>query len=118
MPRAKNRVASRSRRKKILKANAGYFGKRKNCIRTAHDAFWRSGVYAYRDRRQNKRNFRSLWIVRINAAARLNGLNYGTLISGLKKLESELNRKTLAWLAVNDAQAFAAIVAKVKEQAQ
>lgn len=116
MPRAKTRVASRDRRKKILKSTAGYFGKRKSCIRTAKDAFWRAGVYAYRDRRQNKRRFRSLWILRINAAARLNGLTYGRLICGLKQIDSELNRKTLAWLAVNDPAAFAAIVEKVKGQ--
>jgi len=116
MPRAKNRVASRERRKKVITANKGYFGKRKSCIRTAQDAFWRAGTYAYRDRKQNKRNFRSLWIMRINAAARLNGITYGRLISGLKKIEIELNRKTLAHLAVNEPEAFTALVEKVKEQ--
>ena len=116
MPRAKNRVASRKRRKKITSATRGYFGRRKNCLRTAKDALWRSGVYAYRDRRQNKRNFRSLWIMRINAAARLNGLTYGSFISGLKKMNCELNRKTLAYLAVHQPESFAALAEQVKGQ--
>ena len=114
MPRAKNRVASRKRRKKILKANSGYFGKRKNSIRTAKDAFWRAGVYAYRDRKVRKRDFRSLWILRINAAARLNGMTYSTLISGLKEKGIELNRKTLAFLAINEPDTFTKIVEQVK----
>ena len=114
MPRAKTRVASRARRKKIIKANKGYFGKRKNSIRTAHDAFWRSGVYAYRDRRQKKRNFRALWILRINAAVRELGMNYSTFIAGLKKNDIELNRKALAFLAVNEPEVFAKIVDVVK----
>jgi large subunit ribosomal protein L20 len=116
MPRAKNRVASRARRKKVLNATKGYFGKRKNCIRTAHDAFWRAGVYAYRDRRRRKRDFRSLWITRINAAARLNGMTYGSFISGLKKINCELNRKALAELAFSEPTAFAALVAKIQGQ--
>lgn len=115
MPRAKTRVASRARRKKILKSAKGYFGKRKNCITIATDAFFHSGVYAYRDRRNNKRNFRSLWIMRINAAARLNGTTYGALISGLTKIECTLNRKTLAHLAMHEPAAFKTIVEKVKE---
>jgi large subunit ribosomal protein L20 len=116
MPRAKTRVASRARRKKILAATKGYFGTKKAVISTAKEAFWRSGVYAYRDRKAKKRDFRSLWIVRINAAARLNGLTYGRLIAGLKKANIDLDRKTLAYLALNDAAAFKAIVDKVKEQ--
>jgi len=112
MPRVKSRVASRKRRKKIIKANAGYFGKRKNCINTATDAFWRSGVYAYRDRRNKKRDFRALWIVRINAAARLNGTTYAKLMNGLKVKGIELNRKTLAYLAVNEPGVFSKIVEK------
>jgi large subunit ribosomal protein L20 len=115
MPRAKNRVASRERRKRVLRANKGYWGKRKNSIRTAHDAFWRAGVYAYRDRRQKKRNFRALWILRINAAVRMQGMNYSTFINGLKKAEIELNRKALAHLAVHEPEVFAAIVAAVKK---
>lgn len=114
MPRAKNRVASRERRKRVLRANKGYFGKRKNSIKTAHDAFWRSGVYAYRDRRQKKRNFRALWILRINAAVREHGINYSTFISGLKKAGIELNRKALAHLAVHEPEVFAQIVAAAK----
>lgn len=110
MPRAKNRVASRKRRKKIIKANTGYFGKRKNCLHTATDAFWKSGVYAYRDRRNKKRDFRALWIVRINAAARLNGTTYAKLMNGLKVKGIELNRKTLAYLAVNEPGVFSKIV--------
>lgn len=113
MPRAKNRVASRQKRKKIIKANAGYFGKRKNCLRTAKDAFWRSGVYAYRDRRRKKRDFRSLWIMRINAGARQNGTTYAKLINGLKEKNIELNRKTLAFLAVHEPEIFTKIVAEV-----
>ena len=115
MPRAKNRVASRERRKRVLRANKGYWGKRKNSIRTAHDAFWRAGVYAYRDRRQKKRNFRALWILRINAAVRMQGMNYSTFMNGLKKAEIELNRKALAHLAVHEPEVFAAVVAAVKK---
>ncbi|ERP31896.1 50S ribosomal protein L20 [Chitinivibrio alkaliphilus] len=114
MPRAKNRVASRAKRKKVLSANKGYFGKRKNCIRTAKDAFYKAGEYAYRDRRQNKRNFRRLWITRINAAARLNGLTYSELMCGLKEKGIDLNRKALAHMAVNEPDAFAEIVNSVK----
>ncbi|MBD3317826.1 MAG: 50S ribosomal protein L20 [Chitinivibrionales bacterium] len=113
MPRAKTRVASRARRKKIISANAGYFGKRKNCIRTATDAYWKSGTYAYRDRRRKKRDFRSLWILRINAAARLNGTTYAKLINGLKKKGIEVDRKMLANLAVNEPNSFARIVTEV-----
>ncbi len=114
MPRAKNRVASRARRKKIIKSNKGYFGKRGNSIRTAHDAFWKAGIYAYRDRKAKKRDFRSLWIMRINAAARLNGMSYSTFISGLKTKGIELNRKALAFLAVHEPEAFTKIVEQVK----
>jgi large subunit ribosomal protein L20 len=110
MPRAKTAVASRQRRKKVLKANSGYFGKKKNCISTAHDALWRSGVYAYRDRRAKKRDFRALWIIRINAGARLNGTTYGKLISSLKKKGIELDRKVLAHLAMHEPEAFGKIV--------
>jgi large subunit ribosomal protein L20 len=113
MPRAKTRVASRARRKAIIAQTAGYFGKRKNCISTAKDAFYRAGVYAYRDRKQNKRNFRSLWIMRINAAARLNGTTYGKLISGLKIKGIELDRKSLAHLALHEPDAFAKLVQTV-----
>jgi large subunit ribosomal protein L20 len=110
MPRAKTAVASRQRRKKVIKANAGYFGKKNNCIRSAHDALWRSGVYAYRDRHNKKRDFRALWILRINAGARLNGTTYGKLISNLKLKGIEINRKVLASLATHEPEAFAKIV--------
>jgi large subunit ribosomal protein L20 len=114
MPRAKTRVASRARRKKILKANKGYFGKRKSAIRTAKDAFWKAGKYQYRDRKQRKRDFRSLWIVRINAAARLNGITYGKLIAGLKAKNIDLDRKVLAELALHEPASFAKLVETVK----
>ncbi len=113
MPRSKTRVASKQRRKKIIKANSGYFGKRKNCLRTAKDAFWKSGMYAYRDRRRKKRDFRSLWIVRINAGARLNGTTYAKLVNGLKSKNIEINRKTLAYLAVHEPEVFSKIVEEV-----
>ena len=115
MPRAKNRVASRARRKRILHAAKGYFGRRKSIITTAMDAVWRAGVYAYRDRKQRKRQFRALWIMRINAGVREHGINYSTFTAGLKKNNIELDRKVLANLAVNDPQIFKAIVDKVKE---
>jgi large subunit ribosomal protein L20 len=114
MPRTKSRVASRARRKKILKANAGYFGKRKSCIRTAKDAFIRAGKYQYRDRKQRKRQFRSLWISRINAAARQNGISYGNLISGLKKKNILIDRKILANLALTEPESFKKLVETVK----
>lgn len=114
MPRAKTRVASRQKRKKLISANAGYFGKRKNCLRTAKDAYWKAGVYAYRDRRRKKRDFRSLWILRINAGARLNGITYAQLINGLKKKGVEINRKVLAHLAVDEPTAFSKIVEEAK----
>jgi large subunit ribosomal protein L20 len=110
MPRAKTAVASRQRRKKILKANSGYFGKKANCIRTAHDALWRSGVYAYRDRHNKKREFRALWIMRINAGARLNGTTYGKLMCSLKQKGIELDRKVLAYMAMHEPDAFGKIV--------
>jgi large subunit ribosomal protein L20 len=114
MPRAKNRVASRERRRNVLRANKGYFGKKKSCISTAKDAFYRSGVFAYRDRKRRKRDFRALWILRINAAARLNGTTYGKLINGLKLKAIELDRKILAQLAMHEPQSFAKIVEMVK----
>ena len=114
MPRVKTRVVSRERRKKILKANSGYFGKRKNCLKTAKDAFWRSGVYAYHDRKRKKRDFRSLWILRINAGARLHGTTYSKLIHGLKEKNIDLNRKTLAFLAVHEPTVFSKIIEEIK----
>ena len=110
MPRATNNVASRRRRKKILKQAKGYRGGRSKLLRTASDAVDRAGQYAYRDRRQKKRNFRSLWITRINAAARENGTTYSQLISGLNKAGVEVNRKVLADLAVMNPDAFKVVV--------
>ncbi|MFQ5512283.1 MAG: 50S ribosomal protein L20 [Candidatus Krumholzibacteriia bacterium] len=106
MPRTKNSVASRERRKKYLKAAKGYFGGRSKLYRTARETVERALAFAYRDRRQRKRDFRKLWIARINAAARVNGLSYNRFISGLRKAEVDVNRKMLAELAVNDEAAF------------
>ena len=107
MARVKRGVVAHSRHKKVLKQAKGYRGRRKNVFRIATQAVTRAGQYAYRDRRQRKREFRSLWIVRINAAARANGLSYSRLMSGLRKAEIEIDRKVLAELAVADRQAFA-----------
>ena len=115
MPRTTNSVASRRRRKKVLKAARGYRGGRSKLYRTADDAVNRALSYAYRDRRQKKRNFRSLWIVRINAAARLNGLSYSSLINGLKKADVSVDRKVLADLAVTDPAAFSALVQQARQ---
>ncbi len=115
MPRAVNHVASKARRKKILKLTKGYFGRRKNVWTVAINTWEKGQLYAYRDRRQKKRNFRSLWIMRINAAARQHGMSYSTFIGNLHKKEIELNRKVLADLAMNHPQAFKAIVDLVKK---
>jgi large subunit ribosomal protein L20 len=114
MPRSVNSVASRNRRKKILKAAKGYFGRRKNVYTVAKNAVEKGMLYAYRDRKNNKRNFRSLWITRINAAARLHGMSYSQFIGKVKANQIELNRKVLADLAVNNPQAFKAFVEKIK----
>ena len=114
MPRSVNAVASRARRKKILKLAKGNYGARKNVWTVAKNTVEKGLVYAYRDRKQKKRNFRSLWIVRISAAARLEGMSYSVLMGKLKKAGIELNRKVLADLVLNNADAFKAIVAKVK----
>ncbi|HCR48398.1 MAG TPA: 50S ribosomal protein L20 [Rhodothermales bacterium] len=113
MPRSVNHVASRRRRKKILKLAKGYWGSRSKLITTVKHAVDKALGYAYRDRRQRKRQFRRLWVARINAAARLNGTTYSRLVHGLKQHNIELNRKVLADLAVNDPDAFAAVVSKV-----
>ena len=105
MPRSVNSVAKRARRKKIIKQAKGYFGRRKNVWKIAKNAVEKAMLYAYRDRRNKKRNFRSLWIMRINAAARLNGLTYSELISKLKANNIDINRKVLADLAVNSSTA-------------
>lgn len=114
MPRSVNSVASRKRRKKILKAAKGYFGRRKNVYTVAKNAVEKGMLYAYRDRKNNKRNFRSLWIVRINAAARLNGMSYSQFMGKVKANNIELNRKVLADLAMNNPDAFKAVVDKIK----
>ena len=106
MPRTKNTVASRERKKKYLKAAKGFFLGRSKLYRTAREAVERSMLFAYRDRRVRKRDFRKLWIIRINAAARLNGMSYNRFINGLKKADVDVNRKMLAEMAVNDTEGF------------
>ncbi len=114
MPRSVNHVASRAKRKRILKLTRGYFGARKNVWTVAKNTWEKGLTYAYRDRRNKKRAFRSLWIQRINAAARINGMSYSQLMGALTKAGIEINRKVLADLAVNNPEAFKAIVDKVK----
>ena len=110
MPRSVNAVASRERRKKILKAAKGYWGRRSNVYTVAKNAVEKGMLYQYRDRKVRKREFRKLWITRINAAARQNGTTYSRLMGALKKKDIVINRKVLADLAVNDPDAFTAIV--------
>ncbi len=114
MPRSVNHVASRARRKKILSLTRGYFGARKNVWTVAKNTWEKGLTYAFRDRRSKKRNFRALWIQRINAAARLEGLSYSQLMGALHKAGIEINRKVLADLAMNHQEAFKAIVDKAK----
>ena len=114
MPRSVNHVASRAKRKRILKLTRGYFGARKNVWTVAKNTWEKGLTYAYRDRKNKKRNFRALWIQRINAAARLEGMSYSVLMGKLTKAGIEINRKVLADLAVNNPEAFKAIVNKVK----
>ena len=114
MPRSVNHVASRAKRKRILKLTRGYYGARKNVWTVAKNTWEKGLTYAFRDRRTKKRNFRALWIQRINAAARLEVLSYSQLMGALHKAGIEINRKVLADLAVNNPEAFKAIVAKVK----
>lgn len=114
MPRSVNSVAKRARRKKVMKQAKGFFGRRKNVWTVAKNAVEKAMLYAYRDRRNKKRNFRALWIARINAGARLNGLSYSQLMGKLKANNVELNRKVLADLAMNHPEVFTAIVNKVK----
>jgi len=110
MARVKRGVVARRRHKKILKQAKGYYGARSRVFRVAKQAVTKAGQYAYRDRRQRKRQFRALWITRINAQSRANGLTYSKLINGLKKADIQLDRRVLADLAVHDKSAFAAIV--------
>jgi large subunit ribosomal protein L20 len=114
MPRSVNSVASRARRKKVMKLAKGYFGRRKNVWTVAKNAVEKAMVYAYRDRRNKKRNFRSLWITRINAGARMHGMSYSQFMGKVKANNIELNRKVLADLAMNHPDAFKAVVDKVK----
>ena len=115
MPRATNRVASRRRRKKVLNRAKGYWGSRSKLYTVAKNAVEKGLQYAYRDRRARKRQFRRLWITRINAAARLNGVSYSRLMGGLRKADVALNRKVLADLAVHDPDAFSKVVEHVKK---
>lgn len=110
MPRSRNLVASRRRRRKILNKAKGYWGRRKNVYTVAKNAVEKGMLYQYRDRKNRKRNFRRLWITRINAAARLNGSTYSNLIHGMKTNEMEINRKMLADIAVRDPETFSEIV--------
>jgi len=114
MPRSKNAVAAKRKRKKYIKAAKGYFGARKNVFTVAKNAVEKGWLYAYRDRRNKKRAFRRLWIARINAAARQEGISYSKFIHGLKKNNIDLNRKVLADLAVNNKSTFKSIVDQVK----
>ena len=114
MPRTRHSVASKSRKKKVLKQAKGYWGGRSRLFRTAREAVNRAQAYAYRDRRNRKREFRRLWIARINAAARLNGVSYSQLIFGLSTAGVEVNRKILADLAVRDPAAFSSLVEQAK----
>ena len=114
MPRSVNHVASRAKRKRILKLTRGYYGARKNVWTVAKNTWEKGLTYAYSDRKNKKRNFRALWIQRINAAARIEGLSYSVLMGKLHAADIEINRKVLADLAVNNPEAFKAIVQKVK----
>lgn len=114
MPRSVNHVASKARRKKVLKAAKGYWGRRKNVWTVAKNAVERGMQYAYRDRKQKKREYRALWIQRINAGARANGMSYSAFMGKVKAANITLNRKVLADLAMNHPEAFAAIISKLK----
>jgi large subunit ribosomal protein L20 len=114
MARVKRGVQTRARHKKILSKAKGYYGMRRKNIRVAKQAVTKAGQYAYRDRRQRKRQFRALWIARINAGARINGLTYSSMINGLNKAGIEIDRKVLSDLAVHDAAAFAVIAEQAK----
>ncbi len=114
MARVKGAVTTRARHKKVLKRAKGYFGAKSVRFRMANQAVMKSGNYAYVGRKQKKRNFRQLWIARINAAARINGVSYSKFMSGLKKANININRKMLADMAINDAKGFTALVEKIK----
>ena len=114
MARVKRGVVAKAKHKKVLKKAKGYYGARSKLFKTAKQAVIKAGQYAYRDRRQRKRQFRQLWITRINAAARLHGLSYSRLINGLHKAEIEVDRKVLADIAMHEKEAFAALVERAK----
>jgi len=114
MPRVKRGVTAHARHKKVMDQAKGYYGARRKVFRVAKQAVIKAGQYSYRDRRQKKRDFRSLWITRINAAARENGLSYSRVINGLKRAEIEIDRKVLADLAVHDKAAFKALAEKAQ----
>ena len=114
MARVKGAMATRKRRKKVLKLSKGYFGAKSKLFKTAKEAVMKSGNYAYIGRRLKKRDFRRLWITRISAAAKMNGMNYSTFMNGLKKAGVEMNRKMLAEIAVHDAAAFTSIAETAK----
>ncbi|CRK84367.1 50S ribosomal protein L20 [Neobacillus massiliamazoniensis] len=116
MPRVKGGTVTRKRRKKVLKLAKGYYGSKHTLYKVANQQVMKSLMYAFRDRRQKKRDFRKLWITRINAAARINGLSYSRLMHGLKLAEIEVNRKMLAELAISDANAFAELANAAKKQ--
>ena len=115
MPRVKRGVAAHARHKKLIKQAKGYRGRRKNVYRVAKQAVTKAGQYAYRDRRQRKRQFRALWITRINAAARENGLSYSRFMDGLHKADIQIDRKLLAEMAVNDKNAFARLAEQARQ---
>lgn len=114
MARTRSAMATRKRRNKILKLAKGYYGSRSNLFRTAKQAVMKSGNYAYIGRKQKKRDFRRLWITRISAACKINGINYSTFINGLKKANIELNRKMLSEIAISDPESFTTLVEKAK----
>lgn len=114
MPRVKGGTVTRARRKKVLKLAKGYYGSKHTLFKVAKQQVMKSGQYAFRDRRQTKRNFRKLWITRINAAARMNGLSYSRLMNGLKVAGIEVNRKMLSEIAIHDAAAFAQLCEQAK----
>jgi large subunit ribosomal protein L20 len=115
MPRANSSVPRHRRHRKIIKQAKGYYGARSRNYKAAKDAVTKAGLYAYRDRRQRKRQFRRLWILRINAAVRLHGMSYSVFIAGLKSKEIELNRKALADLAVNNPETFGELVSTIQK---
>ena len=115
MTRVKGGTVSKNRRRKVLKAAKGYFGSKHRLYKTAQEQLFHSGAYAFRDRKQNKRNFRKLWITRINAACRMNDISYSKFISGLAKANIEINRKMLSEIAIDDPKSFASLVETAKK---